>query len=261
METRQTLTNLIPALIKAKQSFSPLIKDVKNTFLSDKNNRTVMYADLASAIEATEKPLLDNGLVLIQIPVSDATGIGVVSVLFHTSGEFIQSDPFFLPLGTLNAQTGVAAITYARRASLLAILNIAAQDDDGTEASNQIQKHSPAPKTERVAPSEPPAGKESAPTPQGSDSSALPTEAQYSSFIERGRALITLLKDPGGMVASEGMTIGKKMNSFFMKSASTDSLKKITMSQWNIIFGIIEAKQKQPDGIKAVVQMIEKDIK
>jgi hypothetical protein len=77
-----------------------------------------------------------NGIVLSQFPINENDRIGTLTLLTHSSGEYM-GEAFTLPLGQQNAQTGVAAVTYARRTGYLAALGIASEDDDGQTASGR----------------------------------------------------------------------------------------------------------------------------
>lgn len=83
------------------------------------------------------KPLIEkNGLSILQFPCSNETGVGVVTIVTHKSGQYIESEPYYLPLAKKDPQAGGSAITYARRYSLAAALGIASDpDDDGNDAS------------------------------------------------------------------------------------------------------------------------------
>lgn len=85
------------------------------------------------------KPLIEkHGLAVLQFPCSNETGVGVVTIVTHESGQFIESEPYYLPLAKKDPQAGGSAITYARRYSLAAALGIASDpDDDGNEASKK----------------------------------------------------------------------------------------------------------------------------
>jgi hypothetical protein len=79
-------------------------------------------------VEQVRKPLADQGLSYTQIVQQTETGITLVTLLMHKSGQWISGN-YPLPKG-LDSQDMGKAITYARRYSLCAILGIAAEDDD-----------------------------------------------------------------------------------------------------------------------------------
>ena len=123
-----SISKLTTALVAAKKEFSPILRDRNNPFFKSK------YADLASALEATEPALEKNGLAVSQFPVNELDRIGVLTLVLHESGEFIGRE-FTLPVAKQDAQTGTAAVTYARRTAYMAALGVAAEDDDGNRAA------------------------------------------------------------------------------------------------------------------------------
>jgi len=97
------------------------------------------FASLADVLSAIATPLSDAGLAVTQtfIPTEGCTLLR--TTLRHTSGETIDSD---VPLITVSGRNALhdwgGAVTYMRRFSLLAALNLAAgiEDDDGDSADN-----------------------------------------------------------------------------------------------------------------------------
>ena len=95
------------------------------------------FASLADVLSAIATPLADAGLAVTQtfIPTEGYTLLR--TTLRHTSGETVDSD---VPLITVNGRNALhdwgGAVTYQRRFSLLAALNLAAgiEDDDGDSA-------------------------------------------------------------------------------------------------------------------------------
>ena len=125
MNKSESISNLAKALCKAQNEMGGAVKDATNPFFKSK------YADLGSVIKAIKEPFYNNGLSYSQFPVTSAggQGIGVTTILMHSSGEWLESE-FFLPLAKLDPQAGGAAITYARRYSLMAAAGIPAEDCD-----------------------------------------------------------------------------------------------------------------------------------
>lgn len=92
------------------------------------------YADLATVLDTVRDPLQANGLVVSQVFDGDT----LVTRLMHTSGDSLESRMTLpaLEMRGLNAcQALGSAISYCRRYSLLAILCLAAEDDDGAGVS------------------------------------------------------------------------------------------------------------------------------
>lgn len=128
MRSSDTLTKISPALVKAINAIEGVKKGADNPFFKSK------YANLESVIEAAHGALEANGLAVMQGPgPMDGNCITLTTRLIHESGEWVETD-FSLPAGKMDPQAAGSAITYARRYSLMAMLNMPAVDDDG-EAS------------------------------------------------------------------------------------------------------------------------------
>ena len=128
MRSSDTLTKISPAMVKAINAIEGVKKGADNPFFKSK------YANLESVIEAAHDALSANGLAVMQGPgPMDGNCITLTTRLIHESGEWIETD-FSLPAGKMDPQAAGSAITYARRYSLMAMLNMPAVDDDG-EAS------------------------------------------------------------------------------------------------------------------------------
>lgn len=124
MITSQTLTKLIPALLKAQKEMEVVIKDSDNPYYKSK------YADINSFLESMVPVLNKNGFLVLQPVWSDEKGTYVETNLLHESGEYYGSGPLKLELDKLDMQKLGSAITYARRYSLQSLLGARAQDDD-----------------------------------------------------------------------------------------------------------------------------------
>lgn len=132
MNQSTTIGALAASLAKAQKSFKPAIKDANNPFFKSK------YVDLAGAIDAVRDALADNGLALVQS--TDAGDKMVLhTTLLHSSGEWI-SGTYPITAVKTDPQGIGSAVTYARRYSLMALLGIAAEDDDGEAAHGRTVK-------------------------------------------------------------------------------------------------------------------------
>ena len=129
MNKSENISNLAKALCKAQNEMGGAVKDSKNPFF--KSN----YADLTSVIKAIKEPFYNNGLSYSQFPITSegGSGIGVVTVLMHSSGEWLESE-FYLPMAKKDAQGGAQCVTYARRYSLQSMAGIPSADDDAEAA-------------------------------------------------------------------------------------------------------------------------------
>mgnify|MGYP003114178992 FL=1 len=129
MKKSEQVDKLAAALCKAQAEMGGAVKDAKNPFFKSS------YADLTSVIKAIKEPFANNGLSYSQFPVTSegGGGVGVVTVLLHSSGQWIESE-FYLPLAKKDPQGGGSAITYARRYALQAMAGIPTADDDAEAA-------------------------------------------------------------------------------------------------------------------------------
>lgn len=128
-----SIAKLTDALSKAQGAFDHAKKDVANEFFKSK------YADLASVIDAAKKPLADNGLAVIQTTEIEGDAIVLVTLLSHSSGEWIKGRYPVKPVKNDPQGLG-SALTYARRYAFSAITGIASEDDDGNAASGKVKE-------------------------------------------------------------------------------------------------------------------------
>ena len=134
MNQSPSIANLAAALVEAQKKFAPAVKAKANPAFKGSK-----YVDLASAIDAAQPALLENGIAVIQGTAGDVAqqSITVTTRILHSSGEWIE-DSLTLPAvnrADFTAQSAGSAITYARRYSYMAILGFAPEDDDGNAAS------------------------------------------------------------------------------------------------------------------------------
>lgn len=119
--------SILAALAKAQGKIQPASKDKANPFFKSK------YADLSSVWDACRDVLSQNGISVVQFPQSRADGLYLVSILGHSSGQWIKSE-VLMPLAKHDPQTIGSTITYFRRYSLAALVGVAPEDDDGEKA-------------------------------------------------------------------------------------------------------------------------------
>jgi len=142
MNKSESIANLATALVAFNGKVSSISKDAKNPqFRSE-------YVTLDKLIEITRPILQENGLSVMQFPLTNVAGeTGIQTMLLHGTGEYIESDPIFMtPQRMLKGgayeiakdpQAAGSLISYLRRYSYQAILNLnTGEDDDGAEAAN-----------------------------------------------------------------------------------------------------------------------------
>jgi hypothetical protein len=143
------------ALAKAQAELTnpekSLIATIRSPFPRE-GDRTFRYASLASGLEIVRKSLGQQEIATVQTTAMDqATGqIQLTTLLAHASGEWISSDwPVCAISETAAPHRLGAALTYARRYALFALVGIAGEDDidapdllvdpsPGTEAAVQV---------------------------------------------------------------------------------------------------------------------------
>jgi hypothetical protein len=136
MQHSESIAQLAPALVKAQAMVKGALRDSTNPYYHTK------YADLSSVWEACRQACDQNELAVVQFPNATAEGVGVETMLLHSSGEYVWSE-FVLPLAKADAQGGGSCITYARRYAVAAALRVCPEDDDGN-AGAQSQRNGQA---------------------------------------------------------------------------------------------------------------------
>ena len=291
MNKSDNIGALTAALIAAQNEFLPVLKTKENPAYKRENARgvkiTSKYAGLDDALEATQPALAKNGLAVLQFPINDGDRVGVLSFLSHVSGEFIY-DSFTLPLSKQDPQGGVGAVTYARRTGYLAILSIAAEDDDGNTASNvkpAAVESSPKAQSGATAaagkPATASAGPEKAQIPNSlsgtsaapataltstetstpvaestaSDANEVPNEEELKPFRKQHVALVKLLSE-NGLTSETGNPQNKKVLAYLLKTTGADSAENVTKGQWRAFFQVTGAAN--PKELVALVEAASK---
>lgn len=141
MRFSESLANICAALAKVQTEIKNPIKNQENKGVQGKPK----YANLEDTLQEYVRPVCaKHGISIFQsVKTGDNGAVGVCTVLFHESGEFIESDYVYcdviIPVSkegkkilTEGQATGVC-ITYLRRYSLNAALGINGdKDSDGT---------------------------------------------------------------------------------------------------------------------------------
>jgi type II secretory pathway component PulM len=141
MQRSEELSELFAALSIAQGQIEDAAKSRKNDFYKSS------YADLSSVRAAIRQPLADNGLSISQWDSVVPGGVEVLTVLGHKSGQWM-SGTLFMPVKHEPHPIG-SGISYARRYSLMSIMNLAADDDDGNAAQTAKPIAEPDPKVVR----------------------------------------------------------------------------------------------------------------
>ncbi len=202
-----SITNLAKALLSAQEQLRPVAKDATNDFLRSR------YVTLASVLEAVRAPLIANGLLIVQRPVESEPGTAAVETrIIHNSGEWISGTvcialPDSDPGSKVNmGQAYGAALSYGRRYGLMAMLSIAATEDD-SDCELRVQ---PQPQYRRF---QPPQHTEPSASSQAPASAASGTaKASYPGLPDIPNVAYEDAKDPEGkpIVIAKGATLQNK---------------------------------------------------
>lgn len=138
MEMSEQNVELFGALAAFHAQVEPPKKSSTNPHFRSK------YADLSEVLETVRGPLTANGLVLTQFPEdSDRDSVTITTMIVHKSGQWMRSS-LKMP-AKYAAQEFGSAISYARRYAALAMLGLAAEDDDGEAAHGRGKAAQKAP--------------------------------------------------------------------------------------------------------------------
>ena len=145
MKTSDAINEISAALAKAQgEVANPVFNKTNPHFKSS-------YADLSSVLNAVRPALSKNGISIMQMTNLEEAGIVLYTRLCHVSGQWIES---VYPVTTSGKHQEIAAaLTYAKRLSLSAIVGVAGEEDDDGNAANNVPvvaKGTPKPKAESL---------------------------------------------------------------------------------------------------------------
>ena len=111
--------------------------------------RTFRYAPLSGGLDIVRKALSQHEIATLQTTAVDQAGgfVNLTTMLAHASGEWIASDWPVCPITDMTSpQRMGAALTYARRYALFALVGIAGEDDlDAPDLHDGPDTRSPGP--------------------------------------------------------------------------------------------------------------------
>jgi hypothetical protein len=148
MNKSDSIVELSKALAKFQEEVKQPLKDADNPFFRSK------YVPLENVVEAITECAPKQGLAFLQWPCNSEDGrIGIVTMITHSSGEYIEFDPVYMKSEKDTPQGNGSTLTYLRRYSLSAVFGITSdQDDDANEGSgnNNKQQKQSDPLTEKL---------------------------------------------------------------------------------------------------------------
>lgn len=137
MKKSESIIELAKALSKFRGEVKQPRKDAKNPFF--KNN----YVDLTGVTDAIDKTASENGLSYMQFPINVDDKVGITTLVMHSSGEWIESEPIFARPAKNDPQAIGSVITYLRRYSLTSAFGISSEHDDDGNAGSQVSNQQP----------------------------------------------------------------------------------------------------------------------
>lgn len=140
----EQIDQLIAGLAAAQLAFQAIDRNQTAHVESKRTGAkyTYGYADLGEVLNAVRPALAQNGIALLQFPVTRSKTLSITTLLAHTSGQWLQPEPLIVGLEGLDPQAIGSAITYARRYAVQALLGVAPGDDDDGAAASAKPAHS-----------------------------------------------------------------------------------------------------------------------
>jgi hypothetical protein len=130
------IKDLVAALAKAQGMMKPAVFNRVNPHFKSR------YADFASCMDACRLPLSENGLATIQYCETIDGKLSLVTMLAHTSGQWMRSE-FPLITSKMDSQGIGSAITYAKRYSLCGMVGIVADEDGDDDGEASVGREKP----------------------------------------------------------------------------------------------------------------------
>jgi ERF superfamily len=148
-QSSSSIGSLAAALAKAQIELVNPEKSMVATIRADgpgRGEQIFRYAPLSSGLDIVRKTLGKHEIAAVQATAIDREA-GIVSVttrLCHSSGEWIASDWPVCPLDDMGSPKRMgAALTYARRYALFALVGIAGEDDLDAPDLNTLEPTQP----------------------------------------------------------------------------------------------------------------------
>src|SRR5712675_2308153 len=162
----ESIGAIAAALAKAQGELTNPEKSLSGTIRSPfprQADRTFRYASLASGLDIIRKSLGQQEIATVQTTTIDQSSghIQLTTLLAHASGEWISSEWPVCAVSEMAAPHRMgAALTYARRYALFALVGIAGEDDldapdilaDSTPAADTANNTNPSAPTSRKPP-------------------------------------------------------------------------------------------------------------
>lgn len=145
----ESIVELSKAFAMFQAEVNNPINTTTNSFFKNK------YATLGDVLNEVRPILAKYGLSILQMPAGDGGIVQLTTLIMHTSGEWIETEPMTMRPEKGTPQGVGSALTYARRYSLSTILGVASEDDDdGNDASQPQKSANKSKKTKKKKPTD-----------------------------------------------------------------------------------------------------------
>ena len=189
MRESADISKIAPALVRAQGAMENPPRNRSVQVRTQAGSYTFRYATLDKITDMTRQALAENGLCVLQPIVSTERGPALVTRLLHESGQWMECEVLLPGLGN-NPQAFGSAVTYVRRYSVCALLNISADEDDDANraAGNHYADVAVVAGKERSRA----ASRETAAAPPTAEdvARALVNRARVAESVEDGHALL-----------------------------------------------------------------------
>jgi hypothetical protein len=192
MRESADIAKIAPALVRAQGAMENPPRNRSVQVRTQAGSYTFRYATLDKITDMTRHALAEAGLCVLQPIVGTERGPALVTRLLHESGQWMECEVLLPALGS-NPQAFGSAVTYVRRYSICALLNIAADEDDDANraAGNHYADVAATPRRDRGrASSREEAAPVAAPGSAEDAARALVNRARVAESVEDGHALL-----------------------------------------------------------------------
>lgn len=129
MKRSEQINEIAAALAKAQVEMHNPAFDSQNPHFRSK------FASLASVRNAVVPVLAKHGVFITQELTRTEQGMATMTVLMHSSGQWIEYDPLVMPISKDDAQGAGSATTYGKRYAMQAAAAVVGDEDDDAEAA------------------------------------------------------------------------------------------------------------------------------
>ena len=131
MRQSESIQKLATALLLFQVKIDKISKDAVNPFFNSH------YASLNNILDTIKEPLIESGLVIVQLPCGDN---GLTTMLIHSeSGEYIATDYFMKP-EKVTPQSQGSIVSYQRRYCIQSLLMLSFEEDDDANLATHGSK-------------------------------------------------------------------------------------------------------------------------